>query len=220
MKFQEISAFHEKVEKCRASAPTDDRCPTPASLGASGSTRPRHRLFGLSLPQHAAFGAGLSSRSAGDIHFSQGKGRPTHIGSGVSPSPFASPKSPTYSFLHPPTAPDASPPEASGAFFQRAEKPMTFLHAKKTRHIFCEAQLHEKSRYARQKALTGVFDGYLSNLRRDLVPLTLPLLRIGVYSAAIVFTWFFDRPVIFAEHIIAFFRATCQHIGHFPQHRV
>ena len=35
-----------------------------------------------------------------------------------------------------------------------------FLHAKKTRHIFCEAMLHEKSRYARQKALTGVFDGY------------------------------------------------------------
>jgi len=52
-------------------------------------------------------------------------------------------------------------------FHQRAKKSMTFLHASK-RHIFCEAQLHKKPRYARQKALTGVFDGYLSNLRRDL----------------------------------------------------
>ena len=125
MKFQEISASLEKVEKCRASAPTDDRCPTTASLGASGSTRPRHRLFGLSLPQHAAFGAGHSSRSAGDIHFSHGKGRPTHIGSGASPSPFAAPKSPTYSFLHPPTAPDASP-EASGAFFPPHTPPAAY----------------------------------------------------------------------------------------------
>ncbi|MCI7370273.1 MAG: hypothetical protein MSM72_08105, partial [Firmicutes bacterium] len=40
---------------------------------------------------------------------------------------------------------------------------------------------------------SGVFDGYLSNLRRDLVPLTLPLLRIGFLLVASAFTQFFDK---------------------------
>ena len=79
---------------------------------------------------------------------------------------------------------------------------MTFLHASKNATFF-EALLHEKSRYARQKALTGVFDGYLSNLRRDLVPLTLPLLRIGFDPLRLVFL------VLFAFAFSVYYIALC-----------
>jgi len=87
--------------------------------------------------------------------------------------------------------------------FSACKKVMDFFARFKKRHIFCEALLHEKSRYARQKALTGVFDGYLSNLRRDLVPLTLPQLRIGFDPLRLVFL------VLFAFAFSVYYIALC-----------
>ena len=42
--------------------------------------------------------------------------------------------------------------------------------------FFVKLTLHEKSRYARQKVLTDIFDGCLFNFERGICPLEHPLL--------------------------------------------
>ena len=86
--------------------------------------------------------------------------------------------------------------ESSAAkLFQRVKKVCkTFLHASKHATFFMKLCFTKNlAMLVKKPDNSGVFDGYLSNLRRDLVPLTLPLLRIGLLLVASAFTQFFDK---------------------------
>ena len=74
------------------------------------------------------------------------------------------------------------------SFISATEKSVTFLCADKNATFFVKRKLYKKSRYARQKVLTDIFDGY-NPIASGVLPPRAPPLRGYLHAAA----QFFDR---------------------------
>ena len=75
------------------------------------------------------------------------------------------------------------------SFISATKKSVAFLYADKNATFFVKLTLHEKSRYARQKVLTDIFDGYNPIASGVLPPSRSPAARMSSRSSTVFWSY-------------------------------